>query len=171
MSQLFFKRCCPLSRRYVMKCWMWYKIRKSSVGWVLVRFASFVPFLHDTAPGRSIWNVFLPRRNQSGRQSKPRCILEIHRQLWATCTSHVVVYSMALLAPVDGLMLQHAATEGIPYKVRSHTEWFNFRQSFFTRRKRLAAEAQYGSLANLVEHGSSKGWKSMLDELHAYMDR
>lgn len=51
----------------------------------------------------------------------------------------------------------------------SLSEWFNFRQVFFTRRKKhMPVASQHrraGQFANLLLHGKSAGWRAMLEEL------
>ena len=59
-----------------------------------------------------------------------------------------------------------AITDGVPLKISGGTPWFNFRQMFFTRkRKDVPALQRYGGVANLVAHGAAPKWKCVLAHL------
>ncbi|CAJ1347512.1 unnamed protein product, partial [Effrenium voratum] len=59
-----------------------------------------------------------------------------------------------------------AAADGLPLRLSRKSEWGNFRQHYFIRRKKDAAQyKQYGSLQNLYDHGTATGWRDMLNML------
>lgn len=59
-----------------------------------------------------------------------------------------------------------AVGSGVPLAVNAHTIWYNFRQLFFSRkRKRCASLSKYGGIDNLNSHGGASGWRALLEQL------
>ena len=59
-----------------------------------------------------------------------------------------------------------AFADGIPMKINGGTVWYNFRQMFFTRKRKRGADLlRYGNLLILSAHGAADGWKKLLGHL------
>ena len=61
---------------------------------------------------------------------------------------------------------ERCVLQGIPYSITAASFWLNFRQCFFSRKKKHEQGYEhYGGLQNLYHHGKASGWKHMLKEL------
>ena len=67
----------------------------------------------------------------------------------------------------DGWWGKALSEPGIPYRVPQTSDWFNFRQYHFSRRRTRSLETftQYGGIENLNRFGAGPRWKEMLSTL------